>query len=172
MKALIVYDSFFGNTEKIAQAVARGIGAPEEVGLVKVGSLAPWQKTPGLAPQQLEGVQLLVVGSPTRGFRASEGTAAFLAGLPAGSLKGVRVAAFDTRMGFEDMGWGTAIIRFMFFIKVGGYAAEPMAKALQKLGGELALPAEGFFVKGSEGPLKEGELERAEAWGKRIQEMG
>ncbi len=159
MKALIVYDSFFGNTEKIAQAVARGIGAPEEVGLARVGSLAP---------QQLAGVPLLVVGSPTQGFRASKATAAFLAGLPAGSLKGVRVAAFDTRMGFENMGWGTTIIRFMFFIKVGGYAADPIAAALKKSGGELALPPEGFFVHGSEGPLKDGELERAEAWGRRL----
>ncbi len=159
MKALIVYDSLFGNTEKVAQAVARGIGAPEEVELARVGSLTS---------RQLEGVPLLVVGSPTQGFRASKATAAFLAGLPAGSLKGVRVAAFDTRMGFEDMGWGTAIIRFMFFIKVGGYAADPIAAALRKSGGELALPPEGFFVHGREGPLKDGELERAEAWGKSL----
>ncbi len=159
MKALIVYDSFFGNTEKIAQAIARGLGAPEEVGLVRVGSLAS---------QQLAGVPLLVVGSPTQGFRASEATVAFLNGLPAGSLKGVRVAAFDTRMGFEDMGWGTAIIRFMFFIKVGKYAAPDIANALQKAGGELALPVEGFFVRGREGPLKDRELERAEEWGRKL----
>ena len=159
MKALIAYDSFFGNTEQVAQAIARGLGSPGEVELARVGSLAP---------QQLAGVQLLIVGSPTRGFRASEATVAFLKGLPASSLKGIKVAAFDTRMGFEDMGWGTAIIRFMFFIKVGGYAAGPIAAALQKAGGELALPPEGFFVKGSEGPLKDGELGRAEEWGRNL----
>jgi flavodoxin len=156
MKALVVYDSFFGNTEKIAQAVARGIGAPEEVEVTRVGSQAP---------QQLAGVALLVVGSPTRGFRASPGTAAFLAGLPVGSLKGVRVAAFDTRMTLEVMG---PVIRFFFFIKVGKFAAPSMAAALQKAGGALALPPEGFIVNASEGPLKEGELERAEAWGKSL----
>ncbi len=156
MKALVVYDSFFGNTEKVAQAVARGIGAPEEVTLVRVGSLAP---------QQLADATLLVVGSPTRGFRASEATAAFLANLPAGSLQGKKVAAFDTRLTLEAMG---PVIRFMFWIKYGKFAAPSMAEALQKAGGELALPSEGFIVMASEGPLKDGELERAEAWGKNL----
>ncbi len=153
MKALVIYDSFFGNTEKVAQAVARGIGAPEEVKLVQVGTLAA---------QQLAEAQLLVVGSPTRGFRASEATMAFLAGLQAGSLKAKMVAAFDTRLTMETMG---PVIRFMFFMKIGKFAAPSIAEALQKAGGELALPPEGFIVKASEGPLKEGELERAEAWG-------
>ncbi len=156
MKALIVYDSFFGNTEKIAQAVARGIGAPEEVELVRVGSLTP---------EQLAKAPLLVFGSPTRGFRPSEATTAFLAGLLAGSLKGKKVAAFDTRLTMESMG---PVIRFFFFIKIGKFAAPSMAEALVKAGGELALPPEGFIVKASEGPLKEGELERAEAWGRQL----
>ncbi len=156
MKALVVYDSFFGNTEKIAQAIARGIGAPEEVELARVGSLAM---------KQLAGAPLLVVGSPTRGFRASEATTAFLNSLPAGSLKGTKVAAFDTRLTIETMG---PVIRFFFFIKIGKFAAPTMAEALQKAGGELALPPEGFIVNASEGPLKEGELERAEAWGRQL----
>ncbi len=156
MKALVVYDSFFGNTEKVAQAVGRGIGAPEEVGLVRVSSLAP---------QQLAEAQLLVIGSPTRGFRPSEATMTFLAGLPVGSLRGKKVAAFDTRLTMETMG---RVIRFMFWIKLGKFAAPSMAEALQKAGGELALPPEGFIVKTSEGPLQEGELERAEAWGRNL----
>lgn len=58
MKALVVYDTFFGNTEQVARAIAVGLGAEA----VKVDSF-----TPG----QLAGLALLVVGSPTRGFRSS-----------------------------------------------------------------------------------------------------
>jgi hypothetical protein len=54
------------------------------------------------------------------------------------------------------------------FVKLFGYAAEPIANALTKRGGTLVVPAEGFFIKDKEGPLKDGELERATAWGQQI----
>ena len=157
MKALIVYDSFFGNTEQIAGAIAKALGSQGEVEAMRVGSVTP---------QQLAGLQLLIVGSPTRGFRPSEATVKFLNSLPAGGLKGVKVAAFDTRIAQEDM--HSPILRFMFFIKIGGFAAKPIADALQKSGGELVAAPEGFIVKGSEGPLKDGELERAADWGRKM----
>jgi hypothetical protein len=72
----------------------------------------------------------------------------------------VRVAAFDTRIAIEDV--DNAVLPT--FIKVFGYAAKPIADLLQKKGGELSLPPEGFIVKDTEGPLKEGELERAAEW--------
>jgi len=53
-------------------------------------------------------------------------------------------------------------------VKLFGYAAEPIAKRLGRKGGELAVTPEGFLVEGTEGPLKEGELERAAAWAERI----
>ena len=46
------------------------------------------------------------------------------------------------------------------FVKIFGYAAKPIADRLTKKGGNLAVPAEGFYVGGTEGPLLEGELER------------
>jgi flavodoxin len=49
-----------------------------------------------------------------------------------------------------------------------GYAAKPIADKLKKKGGKLVLPPEGFFVQGSEGPLKEGEVERAAEWAKQL----
>ena len=94
MKALIVYDSYFGNTEKIAQAMGGVLGLQEGSIVVKVSNLKP---------EQLKGVELLIVGSPTRGFRPSDGIKAFLKGLPVDSLKGIRVAAFDTRMKTSDI---------------------------------------------------------------------
>jgi hypothetical protein len=53
-------------------------------------------------------------------------------------------------------------------VKLFGYAAAPIAKQLTKKGGELAVAPEGFFVAGTEGPLKEGEFTRAAEWAKRI----
>lgn len=53
-------------------------------------------------------------------------------------------------------------------MKVGGYAAGRIAETLKKKGGNLVMPPEGFFVKGKEGPLKEGELERTANWGEVI----
>jgi hypothetical protein len=52
------------------------------------------------------------------------------------------------------------------FMKLFGYAAKPIANKLKKKGGDLLVPLEGFFVKDSEGPLKDNELERAANWAK------
>jgi flavodoxin len=153
MKALVVYDSFFGNTEKIAQAIGQALGAAGEVAVRRVSEVQP---------AQLTGVELLVVGSPTRAFRPSPLTTSLLNKLPAGSLQGVKVATFDTRVSTEDA--KSAILGFM--VNLFGYAAQPMAIKLRKRGGTPVGTPEGFFVRASEGPLKEGELERAAAWAK------
>ncbi len=149
MKALVVYDSVFGNTEKVAQAIAQTLGAAA----LRVGAVTP---------QQLDGVKLLVVGSPTRAFRPLPSVKAWLAELP--GLKSVRVAAFDTRMAIDEKTPG--ILRF--FAGIFGYAAAPIASRLGKKGGLLALAPEGFIVTASEGPLKDGELERAAAWARQL----
>ncbi|HEX7555952.1 MAG TPA: flavodoxin family protein [Leptolinea sp.] len=150
MKALIVYDSFFGNTEKIARAVGTALGLAK-TDVVKVGELQS---------AQLAGLELLIVGSPTRAMQASDGIKAFLKGLPSNSLNGVKVAAFDTRMTVNEKTPG--FLRLM--VKLLGYAAEPMAKKLIRKGGMQVLAPAGFLVKDSEGPLQEGELERAAEW--------
>jgi flavodoxin len=155
MKALIVYDSYFGNTEKVAQAMADALGLQESSTVIKVSDLKP---------EQLKGIELLIVGSPTRAFRPSDGIKAFLKGLPVDSLKGVRVAAFDTRIKPSDI--KQAVLRF--FVNAMGYAAKPIANGLVKKGGNLTASPDGFYVKESKGPLYKGELERAVAWVKRI----
>jgi flavodoxin I len=155
MKSLVIYDSFFGNTEKIAQAIGAALGASGEVAVVKVADATL---------QQLQGVQLLIVGSPTRAFSPSPAIKQFLASIPTDGLKGVKVAAFDTRMVINEKSPG--ILRVM--VKCFGYAEKAISKKLRRKGGQAVLPAEGFFIKDSEGPLKEGELERAAEWAKRI----
>lgn len=153
MKALVVYDSFFGNTEKVAKAIGEAFEPQTQVEVVRVSEVKP---------EQLEGVELLVVGSPTRQFKASEATVAFLNSLPPNGLKGVKAAAFDTRIDMnKQKSWLVRLIGKFF-----RYAAEQIGTALEKNGGKLALPPEGFFVEDTEGPLREGELERAAAWAK------
>jgi flavodoxin len=155
MKALVVFESFFGNTEKIANAVAGGLAARGEVTVRKVADLRP---------EELKTFDLVVVGSPTRGFQPSDGTKALLKALPAGTLQGVKVAAFDTRMDVKEV--NNAFLTFME--KIFGYAAEPIGRALVKAGGTLVGKPQGYFVHGSEGPLWDGELERAAAWGEQL----
>jgi len=157
MKVLIAYDSFFGNTEKIAQAIGSALGSPQDVATLRVNTVTP---------EQLTGLELLIVGSPTRGFRPSEATLKFLKSIAPAALKGVRVAAFDTRIATSDI--KSPILRF--FINFAGYAAKPIAEQLKKKGGDLVVEPEGFYVKASEGPLKDGELERAADWARRVGE--
>jgi flavodoxin I len=152
MKALLVYDSTYGNTEGIARAIAAAIAG--EAKAIRVGEA----KT-----EDIDSVDLLIVGSPTQGFQATKPIQVFIASIPASALKGKAVAAFDTRIQAAEV--GKALRQFM---KIGGYAAPRIARALEKKGGNLAAPPEGFFVVEKEGPLVEGELERAAAWAKGI----
>jgi flavodoxin I len=159
MKALVVYDSFFGNTQKIACAIGDAIGdalaSQADVLTLRVGDVKS---------EHLAELSLLVVGSPTRSFSASPATKAWLKALVPNSLSGVKVAAFDTRADMNDVN-SRALTAF---VKLFGYAAEPIANSLTKRGGTLVVPPEGFFIKDKEGPLKDGEIERATAWGRQI----
>jgi flavodoxin len=151
MNGLVVYDSVFGNTEKVALAIAGALGSKNSVAALRVGEVKP---------EHLEGVKLLVVGSPTRAFRPTPATTKFVGSFPPKGLQGVGVAAFDTRISTAD----TSSRFLSFMVKLFGYAAEPIAGKLQKKGGRLVAPPEGFSVAGTEGPLEDGELERAQQW--------
>lgn len=151
MQILIVYDSFFGNTEQIAHQIGSVLSGRHAVESMRAADASA---------ERAAAADLLIVGSPTRGFRPSEGTAKFLEALGRGSLAGKSVAAFDTRTPLENIQSG--LLRFI--VDKGGYAAPSIAKKLQRSGGRLVAEPEGFFVNGTEGPLKDGELERAARW--------
>lgn len=153
MKAMVIYDSVFGNTAQVAMEIGKGLGCAGSVQTIRVTTVKL---------DQSSGLELLVVGSPTRAFRPTEGIMNFLKSVPDGRLNGVKVAAFDTRIAAEDI--KSPILRFI--VNTGGYAAKSIAKRLQKKGGELIVPPEGFIVEGTEGPMRKGELERAADWGK------
>ena len=155
MNTLIVYDSVFGNTEKIARAIGASLYTQGNVETLPVSQVTT-EKMPGL--------DFLIVGSPTRSLRPTEAVAKFLNQLPKDHLSGVRVAAFDTRLVLELI--NSAALRFI--VGKGGYAASTIARSLEKKGGKLFAPPEGFLVNGEKGPLKDGELERAADWAKPI----
>jgi flavodoxin I len=145
MHVLIVYDSLHGNTEKIAKAIGSAIGG--DVKVVRVGELNAFD---------LKAIDLLIVGSPTQGGRPTPGIQDFL-NRESESIKGINAAAFDTRFSTRLVG-------------IFGYAAGRIAESLKAHGGTLIAQPEAFFVKGREGPLKEGELERAARWAKGLLE--
>lgn len=151
MKTIVIYDSVFGNIEKIAQSIAAALGM----------QAIPVSQAEA---EHLRKLDLLVVGSPTRGFRPTEGISKLLNELPKNHLAGVRVAAFDTRIDLETI--DSKVFRFV--VDKGGYAAHTIAKSLEKKGGQLVAPGKGFYVTGEQGPLKDGELEGAADWAGRL----
>ena len=162
VRALVVYESMFGNTEVVARRIAAGIAmCGVEVETVEVGS----------APTSLlDDVALLVVGGPTHAFgmsrartrdAAEEQVTSGLVSTQGGIrewlelLEGradVAAAAFDTH------------IR----TRLPGSAAKGAAKRLRQIGFRLVGAPESFWVSDTRGPLAEGEPERAEEWGRRI----
>jgi len=161
MNAIVIYDSAFGNTAQIAVAISTELcEAPVdslEVQLLKID---------GVKPDHLSGLDLLIVGSPTRGFRPTPAVLDLIKRLPKDALKGVKVAGFDTRFTEEMIDSQGALLSKL--VDVFGYAAEPISDRLLKKGGELAIPPEGFYVEDTEGPLLDGELERAADWARKI----
>jgi len=146
MNTLVVYDSQFGNTERIAQAIA---GALLPFGPAQAVHVDP------VHPISLQGVDLLIVGSPTQGFRPTPAMQSFLRDVPSQSLRGLAVACFDTR--FRGLLWKSS-------------AAPRMSKQLHSMGAEPTVPPESFFVKAmkEEGPLLPGEVERAATWARML----
>ena len=159
MKAIIVYDSEFGNTEQIARAIGSALASPEEVPVMRVNAVKP---------DQLRGVEVLIVGSPTQRFRPLPAILSLLTEIPPNGLKGVKVAAFDTRLTMREINKTPILAFFVKLFGASAYAAKSIANSLKKKGGILAVPSEGFYVEGMKGPLVQGELERAANWARKL----
>lgn len=142
MKALVVYDSTFGNTEKVAQTIAAALGAEA-------------RRASKTTPADLAGYDLVVIGAPTNGGQATPPMRAFLKSLGKGTAGGKAVAVFDTR---DTHRW----------VSIFGYAAKRITKQLAGYGAVPVAEPEGFFVTGTKGPLKDGELERAADWAAKL----
>ncbi|KKP70440.1 MAG: hypothetical protein UR69_C0006G0003 [Candidatus Moranbacteria bacterium GW2011_GWE2_35_2-] len=144
MKSLIIYDSFFGNTKLLAETIGKELGND-----TKVMHVSDFKQ------EDLRGVSLLIVGSPILGWRPSERTTAFLMSFGKDQLKGIKVATFDTRVK----------------IIIHGDATKKMSEMLSNLGAEVIVEPNWFMVTGREGPLADGELERAKEWAREIKEI-
>jgi hypothetical protein len=169
MRALVVHESLYGNTRRVAEEVSAGLAAARPDVAVRSLSAAEVVRSPGL----LAGVGLLVLGCPTHAWHMSStrsrtaqlakdaadeperrhdrdaagpGLHEVIALLPP---DGVLVAAFDTR----------ADSRF------SGGAAKRIAREARGAGAVVTGTPTGFLVTGRCGPLASGEAERARAWG-------
>jgi flavodoxin I len=154
LKALIVYDSVYGNTGKIAGAIAEALSPAGEVKTMRSGEI-------DIA--KLGMFNLLVIGSPTQGGRPTKAIQDFMLEIPADGLKNMDVATFDTAMPGKGFALRT-------LVKIMGYAAPRIAISLKAKGGRLTGTPGSFWVDGKEGPLLEGELERANTWAKGLLE--
>ncbi len=144
MKALVVYESTWGNTEKIAQAIAAGLAG---------GTRALPLKAAGA--EELDKIDVLVIGSPVINGRPSPSMQTYLQSVKRETAAKLKVAAFDTRL--------KSRLATMF-----GNAASRMSAQFQELGSKPIARPEGFIVKGQKGPLADGEVERATRWGEEL----
>jgi flavodoxin I len=145
MKSIVIYDTVYGNTEKIAAAIKENIPG---------ATMARANETETL---ELSSFDLVVVGSPTQGGRQLASVKNFLTRIPAGKLQNSRVAAFDTRT--EVKGFFLKLL-----VRLLGYAAPRILNELKNKGGQALSSPQGFLVSGKEGPIISGEIERARNW--------
>jgi hypothetical protein len=176
VEVAIVYESIFGNTRTVAEAVAEGLhgSRPDAAIFVRAVAQAPYDR--------VAGADLLVVGGPTHILRMTtartrrtglqalsknsgdepaspagdagatvDGVREWLRNLPA-ARSGQQAAAFDTRLGSL----------------LAGGAAKTISRRLRDRGYEIMVDPRGFVVEGNEGPLRPGEEQRARLWGVRL----
>jgi flavodoxin len=147
MNALVVYHSQFGNTRQVAEIIARVFDG---------AGVARTLSADRLTAAELEGVDLVVMGTPTHKMNLPEAVRPVFERLPRRSLRGTPVAAFDTSYEMSAF-----LARFT--------AAKRVDKKLRKLGGKRLVPPQTFHVEHHhEGPLLDGEIERARRWAESI----
>ncbi len=152
MNILVIYDSYFGNTERIALAIKDSISEKNHVTIKKISDFID---------KDLAGIELIVIGSPTRAFRPTEAISKFLKKI---DVKKYKWIAFDTGVNPDLI--NAKFLKFM--VKIFGYAVSNMAKIIKKSGGRMLLEPETFFVIGNEGPLVKGEIDRFHKWLKKV----
>jgi flavodoxin len=142
LKAFIVYDSAFGNTKAVAETVA---GQLEGLDAAAV-------PVDDFDARDLAAGDLLVVGSPINGWRPTPKVTELRSGIGQDQLKGVKAAAFDTRLR-------------MF---IHGDAAKKITRALRAGGADIIAEPMPFYVGGTKGPLRTGEIDKAGNWAKAL----
>jgi hypothetical protein len=169
MRAVVAYESMYGNTRQVAEAVAAGLEPLGEVEVVSVN-----QGDAGAA----DSADVLVVGGPTHMHGLATSMSRRQAAQAAEEEEDVSVepgaadgpglrkwlaqrsgdgrpaAAFDTRLDRSPV--------------LTGAAARGIARRLRRRGFHVVAGPESFLVEDSEGPLADGELDRARTWGESL----
>jgi flavodoxin len=143
MKVLVVFDSNLGNTKKIAETIVKEFGEDSKAMPVIDFSI-----------KDLNGIDLIIVGSPIIAWKPTERMDKFLSGLDENQLKGIKAASFDTRI--------------KLFIH--GDAMKKISDKLKNAGAEIIVEPQAFIVQGKEKEtvLAAGEIEKAAGWAKLI----
>lgn len=157
MRALVVYESLWGNTEQVARAIGTRLSSQADVEVLDSDA----------APLSVDGYDLVVVGGPTHAFSMTR------ASTRADAVK-TRSAPHEPSRGIRE--WLNALERttapvpaFTFDTRVDkprlpGSAAKAALHELRSLGFETSAKPQTFHVHGYEGPLVDGELDRAAQW--------
>jgi len=161
MQSIVVYESHWGNTEAVARAIAEGIGTGAR-------ALATDEAT----SDAVAGADLVVAGAPVIAFGLPRGGAAIQL---EGDVKAPRPADVShpmLRTWLDALpagrGWYAAFETRIWWSPRG--ATGSIESRLAKAGYRKVGKAERFIVGGAYGPLREGELDRARAWGARLAE--
>ena len=163
MKALVVYESMFGNTEKVARAIGEGLSEHGEVVLHDTATATPGDVA--------DDVDLIVAGGPTHALSMSredtrhdairkgarqglvgQGLREWLTALD--DLQGLSCATFDTRVSKARL--------------LPGSAARAAARSLRRRGGRMVSSPQSFYVTDVAGPLVDDQLDRARSWGQQV----
>ncbi|MFD0273670.1 flavodoxin family protein [Kitasatospora sp. NPDC127111] len=173
MHTVIVYESLYGNTREIAEAIAEGVHQADPEASVDCLPVARADT------EVTRTADLLVVGGPTHMHGMSSGASRRMAAMAEAKKEGHEDAAREARETAEGPGlrsWfhtlpktepGTHAAAFdtRADMRMSGGAADGIAKRLAHHHYDVVTEPEGFIVEDADGPLRQGELDRARAWG-------
>ncbi|QMS84587.1 flavodoxin family protein [Candidatus Xianfuyuplasma coldseepsis] len=145
MKILIVYATFFGNTEKVAKMIQQHCGADAE--LQHVNNV-----------HSVIGYDMVIIGSPTRAFRPTKPIVNLVKSFGNESTR--MIAFFDTRVDPTTIEQGFVHKMMKWF----GYSNDTLEKIARKKKLNVRLPSGEFCVKDSEGPLVDTIEEDVRKW--------
>jgi len=161
MLVLVMYESMFGNSERVARMVAEGLGERAEV-TVRDVSASQDAEIP-------DDVGLLVVGGPTHALSMSRPNTredAIRQGARQGrTSRGLREWLSELPRDLESLPFATFDTRVSRVRRLPGSAAHSAARILRRRHGRIVVPPESFYVTEVAGSVADGELERARAWG-------
>jgi flavodoxin len=151
MRACVIFDTRYGNTEKIARSF--------EMGLQEAGLQTFCANAKDVAIDSLNQYDLICVGAPTEAFSASKPMKEFFGKLKGVDLSGKYGFAFDTKLDW----------------RLSGSAAKFIEKELNSLGLQVIAPRESAIVFSLKergaitgAKLKEGEEKRFEQIGLQV----